>query len=967
MSDRLPYREGEWIDRDQPVTFHFEGKPYEGFMGDSLSSALWGAGTRVLGRSFKYHRPRGVYSLTGYDVNCLVEDGKRTNLRGDTLSIVSDLAVRSVNTQGGLDRDRLKIIDRFGSFMPVGFYYKAFHTPRRLFSIYENQMRKIAGLGKINPQAEPVATPKDYAFCDLLVVGGGPSGLAAAIAGAEAGLEVLLVDEQPHLGGSLLTQHAHSPAAGEQLQNLVTQANALENLQVRSNTQVAGHYADQWVALVDKQRLTKLRTKSTVFATGCIEQPAVFQNNDLPGVMLGTAAQRLIYLYRVPPCQKAVILTANTEGYRLALDFIQAGVTVVAVVDLRHDGEQSALEEEVTAAGIEIFRGHTIYEAVAGSLGTKVNAAILCPLDGEGKPDRMGHLRLGCDGIMMSVGWAPNAGVAYQAGVRFAQDDSLEQLIPAQIPDEVFVAGRAAGLFDLQDQVASGHRAGLQAAAHLGVFQGNIPDATRHHGPPPSHPYPIFPHKGKKNFVDLDEDLHLVDFKNAHQEGYDNIELLKRYSTVGMGPTQGKLSNTNAVRILARLNQATINETGTTVARPFHHPVSLENLAGRRFHPHRQTPLEAIHREHHAEMMHAGAWFRPEYYHNDNSSREDCIVQEARQVRHSVGVIDVSTLGKLQISGTDAGRFLEHIYTGRFTDQPIGRLRYAVGCDELGVIIEDGVVARTGEESFYITATSSGAAAFYRDLQRWAMILHMDVELINATGHLAAMNVAGPQSRMVLEKLTDLSLSQNDFRYLDVHRGEVAGVDALLMRVGFVGELGFEIHVPTTHAVCVWKALMDSGAAHGIQPFGVEAQRLLRLEKGHLIVGQDTDALTHPYEVGLDWAVKSEKPFFVGSRSLEILRKQPIERTLVGLVLSQSHGIEECHLILEGNEMIGRITSVAPRTTIGESIALAFLRPDRAAVGTEVHICGAGGKRIAARVVALPFYDAAGERQKLES
>ena len=258
------------------------------------------------------------------------------------------------------------------------------------------------------------------------------------------------------------------------------------------------------------------------------------------------------------------------------------------------------------------------------------------------------------------------------------------------------------------------------------------------------------------------------------------------------------------------------------------------------------------------------------------------------------------------------------------------------------------------------------------------MILHMDVELINATGHLAAMNVAGPQSRMVLEKLTDLSLSQNDFRYLDVHRGEVAGVNALLMRVGFVGELGFEIHVPTTHAVCVWKALMDSGAAHGIQPFGVEAQRLLRLEKGHLIVGQDTDALTHPYEVGLDWAVKPEKPFFIGSRSLEILRKQPMERTLVGLVLSQSHGIEECHLILEGNEMVGRITSVAPRTTIGtnwswqrpstaEPIALAFLRPDRAAVGTEVHICGAGGKHIPARVVALPFYDAAGERQKLES
>jgi sarcosine oxidase subunit alpha len=966
MSDRLPYREGEWIDRKRPVAFRFEGKPYKGFAGDSLSSALWGAGARVLGRSFKYHRPRGVYSLTGYDVNCLVEDGRRTNLRGDILSIVPDLDVRSVNTIGGLDRDWLKIVDRFGSFMPVGFYYKAFHTPRRLFPVYENQMRKIAGLGKINPQAQPLATPKDYAFCDLLVTGGGPSGLAAAIAGAEAGLDVLLVDEQPHLGGSLLTQHARSQEVRDQLENLVARANALKNLQIRCETQVAGYYADHWVALVNENRLTKLRTRSSIFATGCIEQPAVFQNNDLPGVMLGTAAQRLIYLYRVPPCQRAVILTANAEGYRLALDFVDAGITVVAVVDLRHDGEPTELDKQVTAAGIEIFRGHTIYEAVAGSLGTKVNGAILCPLDGEGQPDRMGHLRLACDGIMMSVGWAPNADVAYQAGVRFVHNELVEQLIPQHIPEGVYVAGRAAGLFDLEAQVGSGHRAGLQAASHLGSYQGDITDAPVHHGLPPSHSYPIFTHKGKKNFVDLDEDLHLVDFKNAHQEGYDNIELIKRYTTVGMGPTQGKLSNPNAVRILARLNQATINETGTTVSRPFHHPVSLEKLAGRRFHPHRQTPFQAIHLQRDAEMIHAGIWQRAEYYRNGKSSREDCILQEARQVRHSVGLIDVSTLGKLQISGPDAARFLEHIYTGRFTDQPVGRLRYAVGCDELGVIIEDGVVARTGEENFYVTATSSGAAAFYRDLQRWAMILHMDVQLINATGHLAAVNVAGPQSRMVLEKLTDLPLADDSFAYLDVHQGRVAGADALLMRVGFVGELGFEIHVPVSCAVHVWNALMEAGAAQGIRPFGVEAQRLLRLEKGHLIVGQDTDALTHPYEVGLGWTVKKDKPFFVGSRSLEILRKQPKERTQVGLVLSQDYGVEECHLLVERSEMIGRITSVAHRTTIGEPIALAFLHPDRAAVGSEVKICGSGGNLISARVVPLPFYDPDGSRQKVE-
>ena len=966
MSERLPYREGEWIDRSQPIAFEFEGASYEGFSGDSLSSALWGAGLRVLGRSFKYHRPRGLYSLAGHDVNLLVEDGVRTNLRGDFLPISPGLAARAVNTAGGLQRDRLRVIDRFGSLMPVGFYYKAFHTPRSLFPFYENQMRKIAGLGKINPDAKPQPSPKDYAFCDLLVTGAGPSGLAAAIAAAEEGLRVVLAEEQPQLGGSLLTQHAHTPEAAEQLHNLLSKAHALENLEVRCRTQVAGYYSDHWAALVDDRRLTKMRARSAVFATGCIEQPAVFQNNDLPGVMLGSAAQRLIYLYRVPPCERAVILTASNEGYRLALDFVEAGISVVALVDLRHDGESSRWQQQVERAEIEIFRGHTVLEATAGSLGKSVRGVILCPLDGEGQPDAMGHLKLDCDGVIMSVGWTPNADVAYQAQVRFTYSDHVGQLVPKQCPPDVFVAGRAAGIFELEDQITSGRRAGLQAAAALEAYQGEIPDLPVHRGPPPSHSYPIFPHKGKKNFVDLDEDLHLVDFKNAHQEGFDNIELVKRYTTVGMGPTQGKLANINAIRILARLNGNTINQTGTTVSRPFHHPVSLEMLAGRRFHPQRRTPLHAVHQEYDAEMIHAGAWLRAEYYRDKKSSRADCILHEARQVRHSVGLIDVSTLGKLRITGPDAAHFLEHIYTGRFTDQPIGRLRYAVGCDELGVIIEDGVVARIDEESFYVTATSSGVAAFYRDLQRWALLLRMRVDVINATGHLAAINLAGPQSRKVLEKLTDLSLAADDFRYLDVHRSRVAGLDALLMRVGFVGELGFEIHVPASGADHLWKVLSEAGAAQGIRPFGVEAQRLLRLEKGHLIVGQDTDALTHPYEVGLGWAVKEEKPSFVGSRSLQILRKQTCERTLVGLVLSQDHGVEECHLIVEGERMLGRITSVAHCTTLGMPIALAFVHPDRASEGTELQICGTGGKLISARVVPLPFYDPDGLRQKLK-
>jgi sarcosine oxidase subunit alpha len=968
MSDRLPEREGEWIDRKRPVAFRFEGESFEGFAGDVLSSALWASGVRLLGRSFKYHRPRGIYSLAGHDVNLLVEDGKRTNLRGDFLTIEPGLDVRSVNTRGGVKHDRLRIIDRFGRWMPVGFYYKAFHTPRRLFPFYENQMRKIAGLGKIDPQGTRRQSPKDYAFCDLLVAGAGPAGLSAAIAAAEQGLDVLLVEEQPRVGGSGLFQHARDGSATGDLRALLEKAAGLEKLKIRTGTQVAGCYADHWIALVDDVRLTKLRARSAVFATGCIEQPAVFQNNDLPGVMLGSAAQRLIYLYRVRPCKRAVILAAGSEGYRLALDLADAGVEVAALADLRHAGEPGQLHSLAAAAGIEILRGHGIYEAVVGRNRASVAAAVLCPLDEHGAAESIGRVKLACDGVLMSVGWTPNAGIAYQAGVRFRYDQRVEQLVPDSQPEGTFVAGRAAGIFDFSAQIASGRRAGLAAAAHLGCYTGEIPAAVGPSGPPPSHPYPIIPHAGKKNFVDLDEDLHLIDFQNAHQEGFDSIELIKRYTTVGMGPTQGKLANTNAVRILARLNGATINETGTTVSRPFHHPVSLEKLAGRRFHPLRRTPLHGQHLKLKASMVHAGSWLRPECYQNAGSSREDCIFQEAQNVRHGVGLIDVSTLGKLQISGPDAGRFLDRIYTGKFVDQKVGRLRYAVGCDEMGIIIEDGIVARTGKNNYYVTATSSGAAAFYRDLQRWAMIFEMDVQLVNATGQLGAINLAGPKSREVLARLTDLSLAADDFPYLGVRQGSVAGAEATLMRVGFVGELGYEIHLPAGAACHVWQSLMEAGREFEIEPFGVEAQRLLRLEKGHLIVGQDTDALTNPFEADLGWMIKTEKPFFIGSRSLQILAARPLERRLVGLALPAETTVplpEECHLIIEDGEIVGRITSVAHRTTLGQPLALAFVRPEMATAGIEVTICVAEGQLLTANVVPLPFYDPENSRQKL--
>jgi sarcosine oxidase subunit alpha len=967
MTRRLPPQPGEWIDRGRPVDFRFEGTTYQGFAGDVLSSALWANDVRLLGRSFKYHRPRGIFSLANHDTNVLVEDDGFPNRPGDVLALRPGLDVSAVNTVGGLARDRLRFTEWFSAFMPVGFYYKAFHTPRWLFRFFERQIRKVAGLGRIKSGLPAPHTPKAYAFCDLLVVGAGPAGLAGAIAAAEQGVRVLLVDEQARPGGSLAWQWTGIPQAQSVFKDLLDRVLRNENIELRCGTEAGGYYADFWVALFDEQRLTKLRAKALLVASGCFEQPAVFQNNDLPGVMLGSAAQRLIHLYAVKPFDRAVVLTANTDGYRAALDLLAAGVQVAALADLRPHGEPGELAARVAAAGVPVLNGHAVYEAVPGPGKTRIRGAVVCPLGPQGQPRLAASQRFDCDGIAVSVGWAPAAGLLYQAGGRFTYSAAVEQLVPQTLPPGHFAAGRVNGVFDLEAQLADGRRAGLAAAAYLGRYGGKLPEPPNHVGPPPSHPYPIFSHAKKKNFVDLDEDLHLQDFVNAHQEGFDNVELIKRYTTVGMGPSQGKLANMNAVRILARLNGRSINETGTTTSRPFHTPVRMALLAGRRFHPHRRTPMHDWHVQHGAAMTHAGAWLRPDHYPVAGKERDDCILEEALAVRQRLGLIDVSTLGKIEVRGPDAAGFLERIYTGTFARMGVGKMRYALACDESGVMVEEGVVGRLAPDRFYVTTTSSGSAVWFRELQRWAILWRSNVALTALTGQLGALNLAGPRSREVLTPLTEVDLSAAAFPFMGIREGKVLGVPALIMRVGFVGELGYEIHVPASWAMHVWTGLMEHGAACGIRPFGVEAQRLLRLEKGFPLLAHDTDALTYPFETDLEWTIGAGKPFFVGQRSLEILRRQPLTRRLVGFTLPpdfRGPWPEECHLIFDNREIAGRVTSIARRTTVGRPVGLAFVKPHLAAPGTKVQIQLGDGSRVTAEVAATPFYDPENARQK---
>ena len=967
MNRRLPEQEGEWIDRTKRQSFHFEGETFHGVAGDVISSALYANDVRFVGRSFKYHRPRGSYSFVSHDANAMFTDGVRTNIRGNVVPLGPNMNLRAVNTFGGLKADRMRITDRFSKLMPVGFYYKVFHRPRWMFPLHENVIRKIAGLGAINPDFPPTSSPKDYDWCDVLVVGAGPTGLNAALAAAENGADVLLVEESARPGGSLGWQNGRDKQSGETRRRLIDDVNAHAGIRVRCSTMAAGCYSDNWVALCDDMRLTKLRARTIIFATGAAEQPAVFQNNDLPGVMLASAAQMLARRYAVKPFENVIVLTANSDGYRAALDLHDVGVAVKAIVDLRPVGEGSSLRSEVEEIGLTIRQGSTVYEALSSRDKTSITGAMICPLDTNGNPELLQLEKMSCDGIAVSVGWMPNSGLPAQAGVTFKYYSQLEQFVPDFLPEGVFAAGRVNGVYDQSDRMTDGRRAGLAAARFLGLSSETPPDVPRHTGNALSHPYPIFPHPGKKNFIDFDEDLHLVDFVNAHQEGYDSSELMKRYSTVGMGPSQGKLANMNAVRVMARLNVDSIDDTGSTTSRPFYNPVSIGHLAGRRFHPMRYTAMHDWHAEHDAEFIHAGSWYRPEHYRRDGATRDDRILAEAMAVRTSAGVIDLSTLGKIFINGPDAVKMLENIYTGKFGKLAVGKQRYAVALDESGVIIEDGVVARLAEDVFYVTSTSSGAEGFYRDLQRWAMIWGLDVTIINATGQYAAMNVAGPNSRAILEKLTDIDISADGFPYLGVRQGSVAGARAMVLRVGFVGELGYEVHVPASQGMHVWQSIMEEGRAFDVQPFGTEAQRLLRMEKGHIIIGHDTDALTTPLEVGLSWAIGKDKSFFVGQRSIEVMKNKPVERKLVGIRWPAGYAgplPEECHIMIEQSRIIGRVTSISERTTLGYPLGMALIHPDFADVDSEVTIRVDGGARSRTTVVGLHQYDPDNERQR---
>jgi sarcosine oxidase subunit alpha len=945
---RLPRQPGERIDRSRTVSFTFDGKPVEALEGDTIASALYAGGQRTFSRSFKYHRRRGLLCCAGQCPNCLVAVDGAPGVRACIEPVREGIAVEHLNASPSLERDVMSVTDTLGGpFTPPGFYYKTFIRPRRFWPLYEKVLRRAAGLGKLRERQDEREWQTEYRrrHADVLVVGGGLAGMHAALAAAELGADVVLVDDGPEPGGRALVDGRQDRARA-----LAARVRAA-GVEVLSSASALGYF-DGLVPVWHGATLHQVRARRHVFATGVMEQPLVFAGNDLPGVMLADGARRLAALYGVRPGTTAVVATTSDRGLEAALALRAVGVEIAAVADLRPTPGPAA--EKLRAKGIEVLAGCTVLAAEGRK---QVRAAVVGP------PDRGAEQRFECDLLVVSGSVAPATSLLAQAGARTAYDPARGHFALNEVPDGIHAAGEVAGAGGLEAIEVSGQIAGADAAHALGLgdassrsrAQGLHQRMSTANGHSTEAVPPAVAGAGRgKCFACFCEDVTAKDIHLSVQEGYDSIELSKRYTTVTMGPCQGRMCQLPAVRLMAQETGQDLQQIGTTTARPPWAAVPLGALAGRPIEPAKRSSIHARHRELGARVLWAGDWRRA-YDYGDPQG-------EALAVHEAAGLIDVSTLGKLIVSGPEAGEFLDRLYPNTFSSLEPGRIRYGVLTSDAGRIMDDGTICRLDDETFYVTTTSSGAGTVEQWFSWWLADWRMDLRLTDVTQGLSAVNLAGPRAREIMGALTDLDCSSEAFTYLDGKQARVAGVDALILRIGFVGEVGYEIHFPAAYGQDVWDAILAAGEPHGIKPFGLEPQRILRLQKQHILVGQDTDSESTPYGAAMPWIVKLDKEQdFIGKWALQHYAEHPAGTALVGFTMPNGDVPTEGAAVLDDSgEPIGQVTSARHSRQLGQVIGMAWVPASAASEGSTITISDER-RRLSASVMTRPFYDPEGE------
>ncbi|KRW58911.1 sarcosine oxidase subunit alpha [Pseudomonas sp. TTU2014-080ASC] len=1006
MSQVNRLAQGGRIDRSKPLTFSFNGQSYQGYAGDSLAAALLANGVDVVGRSFKYSRPRGIVAAGAEEPNAILQLGSTEaaqvpNVRATQQALYNGLVAKSTNGWPSVNTDLMGILGKVGGgMMPPGFYYKTFMYPQNLWLTYEKYIRKAAGLGRSPTEVDPDSYDHMNQHCDVLVVGAGPAGLAAALAAGRSGARVILADEQEEFGGSLLSTREtldNQPAAQWAAQ-AISELSGMANVTLLLRATVNGYHDHNFLTIHQRltdhlgevapmgsvrQRMHRVRAKRVVLATGAHERPLVYANNDVPGNMLADAVSTYVRRYGVAPGRKLVLSTNNDYAYRVVLDWLDAGLEVAAVADARSN-PQGSWVAEVRSRGVRIITGSAVVEAIGSK---RVSAARICPIDITGHKVKSAGETINCDLIASSGGYSPVVHLASHLGGKPVWREDILAFVPAEGGFQQRVcAGAVNGVFNLGDALNDGFEAGVRAATEAGfaAVTGSLPQTLKRTEEPAVALFQV-PHdkptsRAPKQFVDLQNDVTAAGIELATREGFESVEHVKRYTALGFGTDQGKLGNINGLAIAARSLGISVAQMGTTMFRPNYTPVTFGAVAGRHcgalFEPKRYTAMHSWHLQNGAEFEDVGQWKRPWYFPKAGEDMHAAVARECKAVRNAVGILDASTLGKIDIQGPDAREFLNRAYTNAWTKLDVGKARYGLMCKEDGMVFDDGVTACLADNHFLMTTTTGGAAR----VLEWLEIYHqtewpeLKVYFTSVTDHWATMTLSGPNSRKLLAEVTDIDLDKDAFPFMSWKEGLVGGVPARVFRISFTGELSYEVNVQANYALGVWEQLIEAGKKYGLTPYGTETMHVLRAEKGFIIVGQDTDGSVTPDDLNMSWCVGRNKPFsWIGLRGMnrdDSLRED--RKQLVGLKPIDPNKVlpEGAQLVNDPKQaipmdMVGHVSSSYYSAAMGYSFAMGLVKGGLKRMGERVFAPLADGSVIEAEIVSSVFYDPKGERQNV--
>ncbi|MFY0680306.1 MAG: sarcosine oxidase subunit alpha family protein [Thalassovita sp.] len=1009
MSTRLA-QSGRLTASDAPLHFTFNGQKMTGVQGDTLASALLANGQVLMGRSFKYHRPRGVMASGSEEPNALVGLGQgarfEPNQRATTTELFDGLVARSQNHWPSLEFDVGAINNRLARVFPAGFYYKTFMAPRVAWKhLFEPIVRHSAGLGKVPRDRDADRYEHFYAFTDVLVVGGGLAGLLAAQTAAQTGAKVLVLEQTAHWGGRSLTDAETSPQdspLARRIDAVVSALQEMPNVTLRLRCMGAGVYDHGYVLgyerLTDhapdqpgpRQRIWRIRAAQVVTATGALERPLSFANNDLPGVMLASAVRDYAIDYGVSAGDRTVVVTNNDDAYRTAIALKTRGLSVPVILDARAAGG-GALMDQAKALGIRVETGKGIAK-VSGA--KRVTGVSVCSQAGEGA--ELEHIA--CDVVAMSGGWSPVVHLWSHCGGKLIWDEANAMFRPdatkpplgADGQGFVRATGAANGHMLLDAIAADAVLRGAEAAAAAGFAATDAVDAPSDAGDfaspteKPLEPVWLMPQGAgvklhSKAWLDFQNDVKVSDVMLAAQEGYESVEHTKRYTTLGMATDQGKLSNINGLATLAKSLNADIPAVGTTTFRPPYTPISMGAIAGEArgtlFQPLRQTPMHDWHAEQGAHWEPVGQWRRPYCYPRNGESHAQAVAREITQTRASLGMLDASTLGKIIVKGPDAGRFLDMLYTNLMSSLKPGKCRYGLMCSENGFLIDDGVVARIDEDTFLCHTTTGGADRIHAHMEEWLQTEWWDwqVYTANVTEQYAQIAVVGPKAREVLTKLGGMDLSKDALKFMELKDGTLAGLPVRAYRISFSGELSYEIAVPANQGRALWDKLLEAGAEFDVMPYGTEALHVMRAEKGFIMIGDETDGTVIPQDLGLTWAISKKKTDYLGKRAqARSHMTDPHRWKLVGLeTLDGSVLPDGAYAVAAGENANGqrntqgRVTSTYHSPTLGKGIAMGLVLNGPERMGEVIDIPGTDGTVYKARICDPVFFDKDGEKQNV--